>query len=61
MKRYEVDLLFLQQIKHFKQTDNFVEFPMIFVLLKKITTHNSPVSNSPWPLNKSTDNALVQG
>ena len=22
---------------------------------------NSPVSNSPWPLNKSTDNAFVQG
>ena len=24
-------------------------------------TVNSPVSNSPWPLNKSTDNAYVQG
>ena len=23
--------------------------------------NNSPVSNSPWPLNKSTDNAFVQG
>ena len=22
---------------------------------------NSPVSNSPWPLNKSTDNAFLQG
>ena len=22
---------------------------------------NSPVSNSPWPLNKNTDSAVVQG
>ena len=23
--------------------------------------HNSPVSNSPWPLNKRNDNAFLQG
>ena len=28
---------------------------------KSLFARNSPVSNSPWPLDKSTDNAFVQG
>ena len=30
-------------------------------VLVSLVPENSPVSNSPWPLNKSTDNAFLQG
>ena len=43
----------------FNRTHNKMTYPEngnIFM-----NKNNSPVSNSPWPLNKNTDNAFAQG